>query len=150
MPSRYQEILKTQRLNQDTARAGLAWEIGEEDRVLNMIYEGKSFEYVAKDLQRTEGSIRTRLYSVLCKQIDVGEETEQSVYDKYKVKSEELEEFRMKKKKRDEKFQDRIKNRGTKKLNKNTSYDIGTNSLTGHILDIKRDLYAIKQHFKIN
>jgi len=153
MPSRYQEMLRTQRQNENTARAGLAWESGEEDKVLDMIFTGKSYDDVAKELQRTEGSIRTRLCTILCKQIDAGDETVESVFDKYKVSSQELDEFREKKKKREENIQQRLKNRkaGKKPAYSNApSYDTNTNSLVGHIMDIKRDLYTIKQHFKIN
>lgn len=154
MPSRYQEMLKTQRQNAETARAGLSWENGEEDRMLNLLFEGSTFEQVAGVLKRTEGSIRTRLYSVLCKQVDAGEETLQSVYDKYKVSSDVLEDFRMKKQARDEKLQERMKNRKTSKRSlQNSSYDNApnnNNNLLSHVLDLKRDVNAIKQYFKIH
>lgn len=159
MPSRYQEMLKNQRQNAETARAGLAWENGEEDRLLNMLFEGSTYEQVAQDLKRTEGSIKTRLYSILCRQVDAGDETLQSVYDKYKVSSDDLEDFRMKKKAREEKLQERMKNRRNKRstvsnsdapASQNTGSQNTPNNLLGHILDLKRDVYAIKQYFKIH
>lgn len=61
MPSRFQEMLKNQRQNTETSRAGLKWEQEEDDRLLKMLSEGTSLAEIAKSLQRTEGSIKTRL-----------------------------------------------------------------------------------------
>lgn len=61
MPSRFQEMLKTQRQNTETSRAGLKWEQEEDDNLLKMLSEGVSLSDIAKNLQRTEGSIKTRL-----------------------------------------------------------------------------------------
>jgi transposase len=61
MPSRFQEMLKTQRQNTETSRAGLKWESDEDDKLLKMVSEGVSLADIAKSLQRTEGSIKTRL-----------------------------------------------------------------------------------------
>ncbi len=61
MPSRFQEMLKTQRQNSETSRAGLKWESDEDDKLLKMVSEGVSLADIAKSLQRTEGSIKTRL-----------------------------------------------------------------------------------------
>jgi putative sterol carrier protein len=61
MPSRFQEMLKTQRLNSETSRAGLKWESDEDDKLLTMVSNNVSPVEIAKSLQRTEGSIKTRL-----------------------------------------------------------------------------------------
>jgi len=61
MPSRFQEMLKSQRQNTETSRAGLKWEQDEDDRLLKMLQEGVTLADIAKSLQRTEGSIKTRL-----------------------------------------------------------------------------------------
>lgn len=61
MPSRFQEMLKKQRENTATSRAGLKWEAEEDTQLLNMISENESIPNIACFLQRTEGSIRTRL-----------------------------------------------------------------------------------------
>ena len=61
MPSRFQEMLKSQRQNQETSRAGLKWESDEDDKLLTMVSQGVSLMDIAKSLQRTEGSIKTRL-----------------------------------------------------------------------------------------
>jgi hypothetical protein len=61
MPSKFQEMLRTQRLNEETSRAGLKWEQDEDDQLLKMISDGASHADIAKTLFRTEGSIKTRL-----------------------------------------------------------------------------------------
>jgi DNA-binding CsgD family transcriptional regulator len=151
MPSRFQEMLRTQRQNAETARAGLMWESDEEDRMLNMILGGKSMADTAKELQRTEGSIQTRVYSIYLNKIDNGDETFQSVYDKLGITSEELEDFREKKKQRDEKLQQRLKTKkpGRKPLNNNRPARSDASDISDQLYDIKRDLDSIKRYFKI-
>lgn len=61
MPSKFQEMLKVQRENEETARAGLKWEQEELDQLMAMVADKVSTSDIAKSLQRTEGSIRTRL-----------------------------------------------------------------------------------------
>jgi hypothetical protein len=61
MPSRFQEMLKNQRQNTETSRAGLKWESDEDDKLLKLVSEGLGLADIAKSLQRTEGSIKTRL-----------------------------------------------------------------------------------------
>ena len=61
MPSRFQEMLRNQRQNPETSRAGLKWEQYEDDQMLSLLSEGQSHADIAKALQRTEGSIKTRL-----------------------------------------------------------------------------------------
>jgi len=61
MPSKFQEMLKVQRENQDTARAGLKWEQNELDQLMAMVEDKVPMVEIAKSLQRSEGSIRTRL-----------------------------------------------------------------------------------------
>lgn len=61
MPSRFQEMLKAQRENSETSRAGLKWDLDEDERMLSMVRSGQTTDEVAKVLQRTPGSIHTRL-----------------------------------------------------------------------------------------
>jgi hypothetical protein len=149
MPSRYQEMLRNQRQNEETARAGLSWEDGEEDTLMSMILKGDTYADVARDLKRTEGSIKNRLYSIICRQIDVGDETYLSAFDKYNVSTDELEDFREKKKTREEKLQQRQKNKRPRS-SPNDTPSVGSKNIMSHIIDIKRDLASIKQYFKIH
>jgi len=57
----FQERLRMQRQNPETSRAGLKWETEEDNALIDKINEGVSFTEIAKILQRTEGSIKTRL-----------------------------------------------------------------------------------------
>ena len=57
----FQEKLRKQRENPETSRAGLKWEQDEDDALVDKINEGTSYADIAKQLQRTEGSIKTRL-----------------------------------------------------------------------------------------
>lgn len=61
MQSRFQEMLKVQRQNQETARVGLKWEKDELEQLMKMVKNRDSLIDIAKALQRTEGSIKTRL-----------------------------------------------------------------------------------------
>lgn len=61
MSSKFQQMLKVQRENEETARAGLKWEQPEIDQLMAMVSDKVSITDIAKSLQRTEGSIRTRL-----------------------------------------------------------------------------------------
>lgn len=61
MPSKFQEMLKSQRLNEETSRAGLKWEQYEDDQLMKMISDGVTHTDIAKTLSRSEGSIKTRL-----------------------------------------------------------------------------------------
>ncbi len=57
----FQEKLRKQRENPETSRAGLKWEVDEDNTLIDKINENVSFEEIAKQLQRTSGSIKTRL-----------------------------------------------------------------------------------------
>lgn len=61
MPSKFQEMLKVQRENEETSRAGLKWEQDELEQLMKMVADKVSTADIAKSLLRTEGSIRTRL-----------------------------------------------------------------------------------------
>lgn len=164
MPSRFQEMLRLQRQNTETARAGLMWETEEENRLIEMVLNGSSVEDIAKDFQRTEGSIKTRLYTIVCQKIDNGEEDADSAYSRYNVTHEEVEDFRQKKKKREEKQQQRLQNKKPRRSTlpsnrKDVPYSSNNNSyssqsshddLMRYLHDIRNDIHQIKYHLKIH
>ena len=49
----YQEKLRKQRENPETSRAGLKWEVDEDNALINKIDEDVNIEDIAKQLQRT-------------------------------------------------------------------------------------------------
>jgi predicted DNA-binding protein YlxM (UPF0122 family) len=57
----FQEKLRKQRENPETSRAGLKWEVEEDNILMYKIKDNVSIQDIAKQLQRTTGSIKTRL-----------------------------------------------------------------------------------------
>ena len=49
----YQERLRKQRENPETSRAGLKWEVEEDNALIDKVNEGLSFTEISKQLQRT-------------------------------------------------------------------------------------------------
>lgn len=159
MPSKIQEMLRLQRQNAETARAGLAWDADEENRLISQVLDGVSLLDIAKELQRTEGSIRTRLLTIVCSKIDNGEETVDSAYEKFNVSESELNEFRDKKHKREERLQQRQQNREqnkkARKANAKTPAPNGYNNYSvddvmKYLVEIRNDINLLKYHFKIH
>lgn len=160
MPSKIQEMLRLQRQNAETARAGLAWDKDEEDRLINQVVDGVSVADIAKDLQRTEGSIQTRLYTIICNKIDNGDEDVDSACANYNITAEGLNEFREKKKVRDDRQQQRLQNKKSKKPNNRTqnNYSGTANGYASYSVDdvmkslveIRNDISLLKYHFKIH
>ena len=140
-------MLRLQRQNAETARAGLAWEQDEENKLIGLVLGGSALSDIAKELQRTEGSIRTRLLTIVCGKIDSGEEDASSAYNKYKVSSEELDEFR-ERKRRNEERQQKLQNRKNKKPVR-TLGSGANDDVIRHLQDIKNDLNLLKRHLKV-
>lgn len=145
MPSRFQEMLKEQRQNLETSRAGLMWEAEEENKLLEMVVNNVSLSDIAKDLQRTEGSIKTRLLSLICNLIDSQSLNEDDACSKYHLSHEDLETFRIKKQKRYESLQQRIKNkknRSVQETSKSSPYTI--DDVMNLLRTMKKDLDVVK------
>ena len=49
------------RLNPETCNAGKKWEINEDELLIKLFNENKSFEEIAKEFKRTVGSIKSRI-----------------------------------------------------------------------------------------
>lgn len=99
--SMYQEKLRKQRENPETSRAGLKWEIEEDNALLNKIEENVSVEDIAKTLQRTAGSIKTRLIVKALSLIDEDHSiTIEQAADKYKITIQDIQTYQANKKKR--------------------------------------------------
>jgi hypothetical protein len=97
----YQEKLRKQRENPETSRAGLKWEVEEDNVLIDKVNEGLTFDDVAKHLQRTVGSIKTRL---IIKALALIEEdcniTLEQAADRYKVTTQDIQAYQANKKKR--------------------------------------------------
>lgn len=103
-------MLKNQRQNTETSRAGLKWEANEDDQMLSLVSEGKSLTDVARVLQRTEGSIKTRLIIYALNRMENDSLSLQQAAEMVNLQESDITEYLEKKQARE----DRIKN---KKLN---------------------------------
>lgn len=97
----FQEKLRKQRENPETSRAGLKWEQEEDDALIDKINEGTSYADIAKQLQRTEGSIKTRL---IIRALNLVEEdhsiTLEDAAAKYKINVQDIQLYQANKRKR--------------------------------------------------
>jgi hypothetical protein len=97
----FQEKLRKQRENPETSRAGLKWEQDEDDALVDKINEGTSYADIAKQLQRTEGSIKTRL---IIRALNLVEEdhsiTIEDAAAKYKINIQDIQLYQANKRKR--------------------------------------------------
>jgi len=99
--SMYQEKLRKQRENPETSRAGLKWEVEEDNALINKIDENVSIDDIAKTLQRTTGSIKTRLIVKALALIDEDHSiTIDHAAEKYKITIQDIQTYQANKKKR--------------------------------------------------
>lgn len=145
MPPKFQEMLKEQRLNPSTSRAGLKWEDSENKTLLEKVAENCSFEEIAKLLQRTEGSIKTRLITHAIEKIEKNNESIEDVSAIVNVSLEDIQEYQQKKKLRDEKRLAKVfskSNRPSLQQSSGQQQTRQTSSVT--LVDIHRLLLDIK------
>ena len=97
----FQEKLRKQRENPETSRAGLKWETEEDNALLDKLNEGLSFTDVSKQLNRTEGAIKTRL---IVKALALVDEDHSITLDdaatRFKVTTQDIQVYQANKKKR--------------------------------------------------
>lgn len=144
MPSKFQEMLKQQRLNEETSRAGLTWEAEEESRLMEMVSQKVSTAEIANEFKRTEGSIKTRLFTIVCNSIDTELSKEEEVYDKYGITKEELDEFRIKKQKREENLQTRQQNKKNRKVTYDRTVPYTIDDVMTILISLKNDVEFLK------
>ncbi len=109
MPSsRFQQVLKTHRENPQTARAGLKWEDDEDGKLLNFVKNGVSIENIAKALQRTEGSIKTRLIIYGLNKMEKEGTDINSIAEEVNLTVEDFETYQKKKEMREERRNTRV------------------------------------------
>lgn len=107
----YQEKLRKQRENPETSRAGLKWETDEDNVLISKIEENVSFEDIAKLLQRTVGSIKTRLIVKALLLIDENHLiTLEEAAEKFKITTSDIQSYQANKKKRQQSQQMRNNN----------------------------------------
>lgn len=143
--SKFQEKLKMQRQIEETARAGLKWSPEEETSILDSLSNGKTMAEVALQLQRTEGSIRTRLFTIICKKIDNGDGIEAYYCNEYNVSADDIASFRQVKKEREERMHNKSQNRNKSEF----SGDVSQRAMSSDIKFLKKEIDMIKRHLGI-
>jgi hypothetical protein len=97
----FQEKLRKQRENPETSRAGLKWEVDEDNTLVDKIAEDVSFEEIAKQLQRTAGSIKTRLIVKALTLVDEDHSiTLEEAASRFKITVQDIQVYQANKKKR--------------------------------------------------
>jgi len=97
----FQEKLRKQRENPETSRAGLKWESEEDNALVDKLNEGVSTADIAKLLQRTEGSIKTRLIIRALALVDEDHSiTLEEAAGRYKITTQDIQLYQANKKKR--------------------------------------------------
>ena len=94
-------MLRKQRQIEETARAGLKWDAEEDSKLLSMLAENASFADIAKTLQRTEGSIRTRLILYAIQKMDKENFSLEQVAEMVHISEQDITEYQEKKALRD-------------------------------------------------
>jgi regulator of replication initiation timing len=99
--NQYQEKLRKQRENPETSRAGLKWETEEDNVLISKIEDEVPLEEIAKSLQRTVGSIKTRLIIKALNLIDENHSiTLDEAAQKFKITTSDIQTYQANKKKR--------------------------------------------------
>ena len=97
----FQEKLRKQRENPETSRAGLKWETEEDNVLIDKIKEDLSFSEIAKQLLRTEGSIKTRLIVKALTLVDDDHSiTLEEAATRFKITTQDIQVYQANKKKR--------------------------------------------------
>jgi len=97
----FQEKLRKQRENPETSRAGLKWETEEDNVLIDKIKEELSFSEIARQLQRTEGSIKTRLIVKALSLVDDDHSiTLEEAASRFKITTQDIQVYQANKKKR--------------------------------------------------
>ena len=102
-------MLSNQRQNAETSRAGLKWEPDEDDRMLSLLSEGLSHADIAKSLQRTEGSIKTRLIVYALNKMEKDSLSLQQAAEMVNLDETDITAYQEKKQEREERMKNRKK-----------------------------------------
>lgn len=120
MSPKIKDLLETQRLNPETARAGLKWEEYEDKMLLEQIKKDMTFEEISKNLFRSEKSVKTRLIVYAINKMEKENENVEKLSKELKISVDDIYEYQSKKATIEEKRKMRTKN---PKKNDVSSYD---------------------------
>ena len=97
------KMLREQRQNPETCRVGLKWDQDDIDKLLDMVKDKTTIEEMARVLQRTSGSIKTRLVVLAIKQMEEDNLTMEDAANKFNLDSVDISDYNTKKAEREEK-----------------------------------------------
>lgn len=103
MPPKFQKMLEEQRQNPETSRAGLPWDLTDDDTLMENVSNGVSLDQIAKLLKRSEGSIKTRLITTAINKMLKEEMSIEDASAYVNLPSSDIEEYQRKKSIRDAK-----------------------------------------------
>jgi len=101
----------------------LGWETGEEEKLLSMRLDKSSYDDIANELKRTSRSIQTRLYQSVCKLVEVDNEDEAALIQKYDIDFDDFVLFKTQRQEKMNKFESRKEGGGSKPFRKPKRYD---------------------------
>lgn len=124
--SKFQDMLKEQRLNPETSRSGLKWESYEDEMLVEKVKEGIDKGEIAKLLSRTEGSIKTRLIIYAVNKVEQENLSVEEASKLYDVNDKDVELYIAKKQYRGEKKYTKVSQQGHKYDNNKDVYNMLT------------------------
>ena len=101
--STFQKKLQKDRTNEQTANAGLKWDPEDDKYLLESSKNGSSISDIAKQLKRTEGSIKTRLVINILNNCSEDKKDLEELCTLYNISSKEVSNYEQKKEQREKK-----------------------------------------------
>lgn len=101
--STFQKKLQKDRTNEQTANAGLKWEPEDDKYLLESSKNGTSISDIAKNLKRTDGSIKTRLVINILNNCSEDKKDLEELCTLYNISSKEVSNYEQKKEQREKK-----------------------------------------------
>jgi hypothetical protein len=101
--STFQKKLQKDRTNEQTANAGLKWDPEDDKYLLDSSKNGVNISDIAKNLKRTEGSIKTRLVINILNICNEDKNNADELCTLYNISSKEIETYEQKKEQREKK-----------------------------------------------
>lgn len=138
--SKFQDNMRRQRENPETKRAGLKWDDEEDEKVINMAKEGKSFDDIAKEFFRSSASIKTRVLNHVFKLLratpSMNTEDREGLLKDFQLVEEDIQKYMEKRRNNDEKKQ----NETLAIINKNKN---NTNPTIKDLYEINREVLIV-------
>ena len=101
--STFQKKLQKDRTNEETANAGLKWEAEDDTYLLESSKNGVSITDIAKNLKRTDGSIKTRLVINILNNCSENKEDLEELCTLHNISSKDVSNYEQKKNQREKK-----------------------------------------------